>query len=130
MELKKENSICESVIGAAIEVHRELGGPGLLESVYEEAFVYEMESNGLNVRRQLQVPIRYKSQSLANPLRLDLLIEDKVIIEVKAVAELNTLFKVQLLTYLRLMKLRIGLVINFGQARLIDGVARVINRTN
>lgn len=122
-----ENSICKTVIGAAIEVHRELGGPGLLESVYEEAFTYEMQLNGLDIKRQLQVPVKYKDHNLGNALRLDLLVEDRVVIEVKAVAEPNPIFKVQLLTYLRLMKLRIGLVINFGQARLVDGVARVIN---
>jgi len=122
-----ENEISSAVVGAAIEVHRTLGGPGLIESVYEEALKYELESRGLAVEAQMPVPITYKGQVLGTPLRLDLLVGDKVIVEVKAVSEYNSIFECQLLTYLRLSDRRLGLVINFGEKRAVDGVHRVVN---
>jgi GxxExxY protein len=109
-----ENEITREIIGAAIEVHRTMGGPGLLESVYEEALSWEMTHRGLLVERQLQVPISYKGNPLTSPLRLDLLVEKKVIVECKAITQYNNIFEAQLLTYLRLLDLRVGLVINFG----------------
>lgn len=127
MNLEKESQITQEIIGAAIEVHRELGGPGLLESVYEEALVFELKERGLSVERQLVVPIMYKSKQLKTDLRLDLLIERAVVVELKAVAELNPIFKSQVLTYIRLMQMKLGLLINFGQPKLVDGVTRVLN---
>jgi GxxExxY protein len=84
-----ENDISKQIVDAAIEVHRTLGGPGLLESVYEEALAWELQHRGLKVDRQVLVPIRYKEHNLGTPLRLDLLVADKVIVEVKATTEFN-----------------------------------------
>ncbi len=123
----RENEITEKVIGCAIEVHRQLG-PGLLESVYEEALCYELSEIGLSFKRQQQVPIKYKGALLATPLRLDLLVEEKVIIDNKAKSELTPIDKQQLLTYLRLCDVRLGLIINFNVPRLVDGICRVANK--
>lgn len=122
-----ENEISRIVLDAAIEVHRTLGGPGLLEQVYEEALAWELRERGLRVERQKAVPIVYKDQALATPLRLDLLVEGKVVVECKAAVDYNSIFEVQTLTYLRLTGYRLGLVINFGARRLIDGYKRVVN---
>jgi len=126
-ETLTENEITREIIGAAIEVHRVLGGPGLLESVYEEALAWELNSRGLLVERQVQAPIRYKGQTLANPLRVDMLVAQKIIVENKATTQYNSIFEAQLLTYLRIMNLRIGLVINFGEKYVKDGIHRVAN---
>ena len=123
----KENEITDKIIGAAIEVHRTLGGPGLLEKVYEEALVWELTHHGLLVERQIDVPIRYKDNQLAQPLRLDLLVERRVIVECKATTQYNTIYEAQILTYLRLLDLRVGLVINFGEKLVKRGVRRVVN---
>jgi len=123
-----ENAISDRIIGAAIEVHRTLGGPGLLESVYEEALAWELQHRGLKVQRQVVVPIRYKGHQLDNSLRLDLLAEDKVIVEVKATTEFNSVFKAQALTYLRLTGLKLALVINFGERYVKNGIHRVVNK--
>jgi GxxExxY protein len=122
-----ENEISYVIIGRAIEVHRTLGGPGLLESVYEEALAWELEQAGLRVQRQLTVPITYKDHTPAAPLRIDLLVEDKVIVECKATTQYNILFEAQVLTYLKLMNLKLGLVVNFGEQVVKDGVHRVAN---
>lgn len=121
-----ENEISEKIIGCAIEVHRQLG-PGLLESVYEEALCYELSKAELKFERQVSVPIKYKQIKLATPLRLDLLVEEKVIIDNKAKAELTSIDKQQLLTYLRLCDVRLGLLINFNVTRLVAGVIRVVD---
>lgn len=125
-----ENEISKIIVDAAVEVHKTLGGPGLIESVYEESFAWELDSRGLTVRRQIEVPIKYKGNLLANPLRLDLLVNDLVIVEVKAVALYNKIYEVQLLTYLRLTGLKLGLVINFGESRVGNGIHRVVNGLN
>jgi GxxExxY protein len=122
-----ENEISKVIVGAAIEVHRELGGPGLLESVYEEALVDELTQRGLVVERQLQVPICYKGKQLAAPLRLDLKVNGLVLIDNKAVTEWNPIFEAQMLTYLRLTGLKLGLVINFGEKYVKNGIHRVVN---
>ena len=121
-----ENEISRIIVDRSIEVHRELGGPGLLESVYEEALEFELLNAGLKVERQRQVPIVYKGHTLGSPLRLDLRINDKVIVDPKAVTEWNPIFLAQMLTYLRLTELKLGLVINFGERLLKDGVHRVV----
>ena len=123
----KENEITQQMIGAAIEVHRELG-LGIVEKAYEEAMCHEMHLRGLTFRRQQAVPIVYKGVKLAANLWLDLLVQDKVILDLKAKEEVTALNKTKLLTYLRLSRLRVGLVINFHVERLIDGVFRVVNR--
>ena len=123
----KENEITQQIIGAAIEVHRELG-PGIVEKVYEESLCHEMHLRGLKFARQQAVPISYKGVKLSVNLWLDLLIEKKVILDLKAKEEVTALDKMKLLTYLRLSRLRVGLIINFHVERLIDGVFRVVNR--
>jgi GxxExxY protein len=122
-----ENQISKIILDAAIEVHRTLGGPGLLENVYEEALAWELEQRGLNVERQKLVPIKYKGLTLGTPLRLDLLVGGKVIVECKATTDYNSIFEVQTLTYLRLTELKLGLVINFGERLVKDGFHRVVN---
>ena len=127
MELD-ENALSRIIVESAIEVHRELGGPGLLESVYEEALVFELMLRGLSVERQQPVPIFYKGHVLATPLRLDLRVNKRVIVDPKAVTEWNPIFESQMLTYLRLTQLKLGLVINFGERLVKDGLHRVVNR--
>ena len=122
-----ENDLSRRIIGCAIEAHRTLGGPGLLESVYEEALAWELQRSGLRVDRQTAVPIRYKGQQLATPLRIDLLVERKVIVEVKSTVDYNPVFEAQALTYLRLTGLKLALVINFGKRYVKDGLHRVVN---
>ena len=122
-----ENEISKIILDATIEVHRTLGGPGLLESVYEEALVWELQQRGLTIERQELVPIKYKGRTLGTPLRLDLLVGGKVIVECKATTNYNSIFAVQTLTYLRLTGLKLGLVINFGERLVKDGFHRVVN---
>ena len=122
-----ENRVSKVIVDAAIEVHQHFGGPGLLESIYEEALAYELADRGLSVKRQLAVPIIYKGHRIASDLRLDLLVEDLVVVECKSVAEYNPVFDAQALTYLRLLDLRLALVINFGARRVIKGLHRVVN---
>ncbi len=122
-----ENEISKVIGSAAIVVHRELGGPGLLEGVYEEALAEELTQRGLKVERQLQVPITYKGKRLGTPLRLDLRINGLVLVDTKAVAEWNPIFEAQMLTYLRLTKLKLGLAINFGEQYVKNGIHRVVN---
>ncbi len=122
-----ENAISQVILDASIEVHRELGGPGLLESVYEESLVEELTLRGLTVERQQQVPIVYKGKILATPLRIDLRVNNFVIVDPKAVIEYNPIFDAQMLTYLRLTGLKLGLVINFGERLLKNGYHRIVN---
>ena len=124
-----ENEISRRVIGCAIAVHRHLG-PGLLESIYEEALCHELKIDGLRFERQKNVNVEYKGVKLATSLRLDLLVEKKVIIENKAKLEVSPIDKQQLLTYLKLTNTRLGLVINFNVIKLVDGVHRVANCLN
>jgi GxxExxY protein len=119
-------ALSHQIIGAAIEVHR-LIGPGLLESVYEAALCKELRINGLLVDRQVSVPVNYKGEVLDCHIKLDLLVDRKVIVEVKAVETLIYVNKAQLLTYLRLQNLWLGLLINFNVEILRDGVRRVLN---
>jgi GxxExxY protein len=112
-----ENEIAKIIVEAAIEVHRTLGGPGLLEAVYEEALAFELESRGLAVERQKAVPLVYKGRRLGSDLRLDLLVGDRVIVECKATLAYNSLFGATTLTYLRLCDLRLALVIDSASAR-------------
>ncbi len=122
-----EDELSQCIIGCAIEVHRTLGGPGLLESVYEEALAWELTERGLAVERQYCVPITYKGRVLATPLRLDLLVDHQVIVEAKATTSYNSIFEAQALTYLRLLNLKLALVINFGERYVKHGIHRVVN---
>ena len=122
-----ENEISKKIIGAAIEVHRILG-PGLLESVYEEALCHELRLQEMKFVRQLYVPVPYKGIKLKTDLRLDLIVEDKVIVDNKAKTLVSRVEKAALLTYLRLSDKRLGLIINFHEEVLRDGVDRVVNK--
>ena len=121
-----DNDITYEVRGAIYDVYKELG-PGLLESVYEEALCYELEQRGLKVERQLEVPIRYKGNELKTALRLDVLVEDKVIVELKSVEEMKPVFAKQLLTYLKLMDKRVGILINFNTDDILKSMKRIAN---
>ncbi len=121
-----ENEITSLVIGAAIEVHNELG-PGLLESVYEECLHYEIKELGLKVNRQVALPVHYKGIDLNAGFRLDLIIEDKVILELKSVSELHPIHTAQMMTYLRLTNKKLGLIINFNETLIKKGIKRIVN---
>lgn len=114
------------VVDAALQLHRDLG-PGLLESVYEVVLAKMLEQRGLSVERQKPVPIRYQDIALDEGFRLDLLVENQLIVELKSVENLHPVHPKQLLTYLRLMNLSLGLLINFGAPLLKDGLKRVVN---
>ncbi len=122
-----ENEISKVIVEAAIEVHRELGGPGLVEDVYEEALEEELRLRGVLVERQLPVRIVYKGKVLRKPLRLDMKVEKLVLVDNKAVTEWNVIFESQMLTYLRLTGLKLGLVINSGERIVTAGIRRVVN---
>lgn len=122
----EENEISHKIIGAAIEVHRTLG-PGLLESVYEEALCHEFYLRGIKYLRQQVFPIPYKDIKLAKVFRLDLLVEEKVIVDLKAKELVTAIDRQKLLSYLRLSEKMLGLIINFNVIKLIDGVERIVN---
>ena len=122
-----ENDVSGIIVDAAIEVHRELGGPGLLEDVYEEALEEELRLRAMLVDRQLPVPIVYKGRRLQKPLRVDMKVENLVLVDNKAVSQWNPVFEAQMLTYLRLTGLKLGLVINFGERLVKTGIDRVVN---
>lgn len=122
-----ENEITEKIIGASIEVHMALG-PGLLESTYEACLYYELEQKGLWVEKQVALPVSYKEVELEIGYRLDLLVEYKIIVELKSVSELLPIHTAQLLTYLKLSEHRLGLIINFNVSKLTDGVKRIANK--
>ena len=112
--------------GAIYDVFKTLG-PGLLESVYEEALAFELQQRGLKVERQKQVPVIYKGNVLKTELRLDLLVEGRVIVELKSVEEMKKVFYKQLLTYLRLMNLKVGILVNFNTDNILESIDRVVN---
>ena len=122
------NEITRVVVLSAIEVHRVLGGPGLLESVYEEALVQELTLRNRVTARQVLVPITYKGIELASPLRLDLIVDGRVVVECKALPKVPDRAKAQTLTYLRLSGLHVALLINFGEVLLKNGITRIVNR--
>ena len=122
-----DNKLSGEIIGAAIEVHRLLGGPGLLESIYEAALCHELMLRGINYKRQLPVPVVYKGITIRDPLFIDILVENEVIVEVKATEKNHPIHETQVLTYLRLTDKKLGLVINFGNSHVKDGIFRVVN---
>ena len=121
-----ENELARIAVDAMIEVHRELG-PGLLENSYEHCLAYELKSRGLDVQRQVDLPVLYKGVHLDVGYRLDLWVEKKLIIEVKAVEELHPVHWAQVLTYLKLTKNKLGLLVNFNEKLVRDGIRRVAN---
>ncbi len=120
-----ENELTFQIRGAVWDVYNTLG-PGLLESLYEEALFYELQQRGLKVERQKPVPIIYKGITLKNDLRIDILVEDQVIIELKSVEEIKPVFFKQLKTYLRLTNIQLGLLVNFGEADMKNGIRRIV----
>jgi GxxExxY protein len=122
-----ENEIAKTIVDAALKIHKTLG-PGLLESVYQATLNWELNNRGLAVRQQLALPVYYEKVKLDVGFRVDLLVADKVIIEIKSVEALAPVHRKQLETYLRLMDLRLGLLINFNVELIKDGIQRVMNR--
>lgn len=123
----EENEISRQILDAAITVHKTVGGPGLLESVYRDSLIQELRLRGLRVEKEVRVPVTYKGVVVGDPLRVDILVEGSVVVECKAVEKDNPIFAVQTLTYLRLMKLHLGLLINFGRETLVAGYKRIVN---
>lgn len=121
-----DNEITYQIRGAIYDVYKALG-PGLLESVYEEALVLEIEQRGLHVERQKLVPVLYKGNLLKTELRLDLLVEDSVIVELKSVEEMKKVFAKQLLTYLRLLDKKVGILVNFNTDNILKDIYRIAN---
>lgn len=121
-----DNEITGEIISAAIEVHSTLG-PGLLESAYEVALKRELELRGLHVRQQVALPVVYKDERIELGYRIDLLVEEKIVVEIKSVEALHDVHLAQILTYLKLSQRRFGLLINFNVALLKDGVRRVVH---
>ena len=123
--MEEINQITERIIGCAIEVHRELG-PGLLEATYEAALCIELEGAGLRVQRQPVLPVKYKGKIIGE-YRLDLIVEDSVVVEIKSVERYDSVFEAQVLTYLRVSGKKIGLLINFNTRLLKEGIKRFIS---
>jgi GxxExxY protein len=122
-----EEELTHSIRGALIEVHRELGGAGLLESAYEHCLCHELTIRGFAFERQVSLPVRYKGLLLDCGYRMDLVVERRVLLELKAVETLHPLHHAQVLTYLKLSGLRVGLLVNFNVPRIIDGIHRIVH---
>lgn len=122
-----ENEISRQIVNAAYKVYTTLG-PGLLESVYEVVLTYELQQRGLQVARQVALPVVYELLHFDEGFRADLIVEDKVIVELKSVEKIARVHSKQLLTYLRLADKRLGLLINFGENLIKDGITRIVNR--
>ena len=121
-----DNELTYEIRGAIFDVYNELG-PGLLESVYEEAMAFELKERGLEVERQVEVPVIYKGNELKTPLRLDLIVNNQVIVELKSVEEMKPVFAKQLLTYLKLLDKRVGLLVNFNTSNIRESIKRIVN---
>jgi GxxExxY protein len=119
----EKDALTDKIIGCAIEVHKNLG-PGLLESVYENCLFFELIHKNLNVKRQKSIPLVYKGVKLENDLKVDLLVEESVIIELKSIEKLLPIHEAQLITYLKLANIHTGLLINFNVKYLVDGIVR------
>lgn len=124
--MKEENELSGIIIGCAIEVHKQLG-PGLLESAYQECLYFELKSKGLNLIMEKPMPIIYKDIKLDHGYRIDLLVENKVVIEIKTVESFTDVHTAQVLTYLKLRNYKLGLLLNFHVASLKNGIKRIIN---
>ena len=122
----KENDISYDIRGAIFKVYRELG-PGLLESVYEAALLYQLKKDGLEAKSQVPIPVIYDGQELNVGFRIDILVENKVIIEIKSVEELSRVHHKQVLTYLKLTKLKLGILVNFNSDNVLNSIFRKVN---
>jgi GxxExxY protein len=121
-----ENEIAKEIVDSAYKIHTSLG-PGLLKSVYESVLAYELNKRGMQVERQKPLPVIYEKVRLEEGFRADLIVSGKVIVELKSVEDVAPVHKKQLLTYLRLADKRLGLLINFGAARIKEGITRIVN---
>ena len=124
-KIRKMDKLTEKVIGIAIAMHRTLG-PGLLESAYEQCLAYDISKAGIQFKRQVELPVRYKEVNIDCGYRVDLLIEDMLIVELKAVGAITPVHQAQILTYLRLSGCKVGLLINFNVKVLKDGIRRLV----
>ncbi|HUT69104.1 MAG TPA: GxxExxY protein [Desulfatiglandales bacterium] len=123
------NELSSKIIGAAIEVHKKLG-PGLLESVYEECICYELSLRGISFERQKPLPVVYKGKKLDCGYRLDIVVENAIILELKSCEKIEPIHRAQLLTYLKLSDLNLGLLLNFNTPVMRDGIVRIVNKLN
>lgn len=121
-----EDELSNIIIGLAIKVHKSVG-PGLLESVYEECLYYELKKNGLSVKKQVPIPMYYEGIKIDCSFRADIIVDEKIIIEIKAVKKLEDIHLAQLLTYLRITNKKLGLLFNFNEKILMNGFKRVVN---
>jgi len=124
--MERENELSKIIIGCAIDIHRALG-PGLLESAYKECLYFDLKANNLKVQKEKRLPIVYKELEIDHGYRIDLLVENKVVVELKAVEALTNVHKAQTLTYLKLGGFRLGLLINFNSGVLKNGIKRIIH---
>ena len=124
-DIRMEDELTRKIIGAAIEVHRVLG-PGLLESIYEDCLCHELTLQGISFERQKPVDVNYKGMEIESGYKMDLIVDGKVVVELKAVQEIHPLFEAQLLTYMKLTGCKVGLLINFNVPVLKDGVKRMV----
>ena len=122
-----ENAIAKTVVEVAIQMHRELG-PGLLESVYETVMAHELQQKGFDARRQVAIPIRYGTLEFEEGFRADIIVNSKVLVELKCVERLHSAHKKQVLTYLRMSNLKLGLLLNFSEHLMRSGIVRVVKR--
>jgi len=121
-----ENELSKIIVNSCYQIHKELG-PGLFESVYEECLHFELIQQGLSVQRQKELPVIYKSLKMEIGFRTDLIVENKVIVEIKSIETIAPVHQKQLLTYLRLTNLKLGLLVNFNEALIKDGIQRIVN---
>ena len=122
----RTEEIAKAILDSAFQIHTALG-PGLLESVYEACMVHELKLRGINVKSQVTLPVIYKGMKVDSGFRLDLLVDDRVIVEIKSAEEISAVYRAQLLTYLKLSNIRLGFLINFNVIHLRDGIKRIIN---
>lgn len=123
--VEEVNRLTEAIIGAAIAVHKELG-PGLLESAYQACLMFELKSRGIEVVKEKELPVIYRGMQVDCGYRIDLLVEDRVIVELKAIEKLERIHEAQLLSYLRLSGCKVGLLINFNVLQLVQGIKRIV----
>jgi len=121
-----EDEIGKYVVDCSIKLHMETG-PGLLESVYESLLIYELQQAGLAVDRQVPMSLKYKEISFNEGFRADIIVENKVLLELKSVESVSKVHKKQVLTYLKMTNLKLGYLLNFGEARMVDGISRILN---
>ena len=126
MNREELNLLTKKIIGCAIEVHKQLG-PGLLESAYQECIAYEFDLNGMKYKKEYVIPLNYKGRQIDCSYRIDFLVENEVILELKSIEQILPIHKAQLLTYLKITDKRLGLLINFNVSLLRDGIVRLVN---